>query len=95
MAELEMSEMAWGILDRLSWGRDRGTVEMDFDKVAPGPRGVLIFVGAAEKVLHKPAGRQSFRHKAKPAVYHLVITEAGKKLLAERKAAVSDQSESA
>lgn len=95
MSELEMSEMAWGILDRLSWGRRGGTIEIDFDKVAPGPRGVLIFIGAAEKVLYKPAGRQSFRHKMKPAVYHLVITEAGKKLLAERKAAVSGPTESA
>lgn len=90
MALPELSDMAWGILDRAG-----GTVgRIDFDKCAPGPRDALIQAGALEKVKTqnaKPYGR----HKSMPARYGLVITDAGRKLLAERKAAVSGPTESA
>lgn len=85
----ELSEMAWGILDRLSWPK----AVVDFDKMAPGPRDALIAAGAIEKV-KTSAGKPATRHRAMPPKYGLVITEAGRKLLADRKAQMQRAAES-
>lgn len=81
----ELSEMAWGILDRAA-----GLVKLiEFDKCAPGPRDALLGYRLVEKTLTQAAGRESFRHKGHPARYGLVITDLGRKLLADHKAARS------
>lgn len=78
----ELSNFAWALLDLLNCSVTR----LAWDKVAPGPRDALVAIGAAEKTQTAPA-RPYGRHKSMPAKHEVFITEHGRKLLAEWKAA--------